>query len=87
MRRITKTDHRRTVARLDALMDELDIVEIDAGIAARAGHLAEAHALRGYDAVHLACAERLADADLVLVAGDGNLLEAATVLGLRTART
>ena len=86
-RRITNTDHRRAVANLDELVDELDIVEIDTDLAARAGHLAEAHALRGYDAVHLACAERLADDDLVLVAGDGQLLEAATALGIQTAKT
>ncbi len=72
---------------LDELVDELDIVEVGADLAARAGHLAEVHALRGYDAVHLACAEMLADDELVLVAGDGQLLEAATALGLRTART
>ncbi len=50
------------------------------------GEPAEKHSLRGYDAVHPAAAELAADEDLVLVAGDGELLRAAATIGLNTAR-
>jgi hypothetical protein len=39
--------------------------------------LAEVRRLRGYDAVHLAAAERVRDPDVVVTAGDGTLLDAA----------
>ncbi|MGH9189910.1 MAG: hypothetical protein ACRD0Q_07760 [Acidimicrobiales bacterium] len=41
--------------------------------------------LRGYDAVHLAAADRLRDPDLVVVAGDAALLSAAEAEGMATA--
>ena len=50
-----------------------------------AGALAESRRLRGYDAVHLAAALRAQDPDLVLVAGDRALLDAAAAEGLATA--
>jgi predicted nucleic acid-binding protein len=75
------------VAALDARYGELDLVEIDAEVARRAGHLAEAHGLRGYDAVHLAAADRLRGPDLVVVAGDEALLAAAMSEGMSTAAT
>ena len=53
----------------------------------RAGDLADQLGVRGYDAVHLAAAETLADPDLVVVAGDSRLCDAATALGLAVART
>jgi predicted nucleic acid-binding protein len=64
---------------------EFGIVEVDPRIVSRAAELAHSCALRGYDAVHCACAEQLADADLVVASGDGALLEACTSLGLATA--
>jgi diacylglycerol kinase family enzyme len=39
----------------------------------------------GYDAVHLAAADRVRDLDLVVAAGDGMLLEAAATQGMATA--
>jgi uncharacterized protein len=56
----------------------MDLVEVDDPLARHAGRLAEAHRLRGYDAVHLAAADRVRDPDLVVVAGDEALLTAAT---------
>ena len=53
----------------------------------RAADLAAMHGLRGYDAVHLAAALGVASPDLVVVAGDGVLLAAATIEGLATAAT
>jgi predicted nucleic acid-binding protein len=51
-------------------------------LAHRAGELAQAHGLRGYDAVHLAAASAVADSDVVLVTGDSNLANAANSIGI-----
>ena len=63
---------------LDMRLNQMDVIELDDQLARRAGDLAEVHSLRGYDAVHVAAADRLRDPDLVLVAGDGALVQAAT---------
>lgn len=68
-------------------MTQVDIVELDRLLSQRAGELAELHDLRGYDAVHLASAERIADLEVVMVAGDEDLIRAARALGLLTAST
>jgi predicted nucleic acid-binding protein len=47
------------VADLDHDWDRFVVVEVDAITARRAGELAERHALRGFDAVHLASALEL----------------------------
>jgi predicted nucleic acid-binding protein len=83
--RLTARHLRSAVHGLDELVMNLDIVELDEPLATRAGELAEAYGLRGYDAVHLAAAHRVHDAELVLVAGDRPLLAAATAAGLMTA--
>ncbi|MGH9267892.1 MAG: type II toxin-antitoxin system VapC family toxin, partial [Acidimicrobiales bacterium] len=68
--RLTVRQLRAAVRELGARYQELDLVELDDVLARRAGHLAELHGLRGYDAVHLAAADRARDPDLVVVAGD-----------------
>jgi predicted nucleic acid-binding protein len=83
--RLTGRQLRDAVAEFDSRYDELDLVDIDDALARRAGDLAEAHGLRGYDAVHLAAADRVRDPDLVVVAGDGALLDAATSDGMMVA--
>jgi predicted nucleic acid-binding protein len=83
--RLTGRQLRVAVSRLDTRCEQLDIVDIDEQLARQAGDLAEAHGLRGYDAVHLAAANRVADGDLVLVAGDRPILAAAASAGLMTA--
>ncbi len=70
---------------LDGLLVQLDLVDVDADLVRRAGDLAETHALRAYDAVHLAAAQRVLDADLVMVAGNRALLTAAEVTGMTIA--
>ena len=80
--RLDADDHVVAAAELDALYRQLDLIEIDDRLVRRAGALAEQHALRGYDAVHLAGVERLIDEDLVLVAGDQALCDAGRSLGL-----
>jgi len=67
------------------------ILEIDAEISNRAMELAEKHGLRGYDAVHLAAAQLLHESrraahlpDMIFLAADDDLLQAANTEGLRT---
>jgi uncharacterized protein len=83
--RLTAVQLRAAVTELDGRCEQLDMVEIDEPLAVRAGELAEAHGLRGYDAVHLAAAHRVNDPDVVVVAGDRPLLAAAANDGLMTA--
>lgn len=88
-RRMGRLGQRELAAarrRIDALWAAIDRVEPTAALAHRAGSLAERHELRAYDAVHLASAMSVADADAVLVAADGDLLHAARSVGLTTIR-
>ena len=72
---------------LEGLYGQLDLLEVDDLLVRRAGELAQHHALRGYDAIHLAAAERVHDDTTLLVAGDGELCAAAGALGLAVADT
>ena len=88
--RLGRLDGRglRAAARaLDLLVAEIDHVEIDERLVQSAGELAELHALRGYDAVHLAAALSVGDAELVVVTGDRELARAASAAGLSVAST
>ena len=87
MGRITKRQHQVAVAELETIITEIDHVEITAQLARNAGDLAQAHQLRGFDAVHLAAAMAALDAELVLVTGDNDLAGAARALGLPVALT
>lgn len=80
-RRITATDLRRAVGRIDELYAEVEVIGLDPDLAHDAGDLAEAHGLRGYDAVHLATAMSIDGADLVLATWDGDLAHAAIAAG------
>jgi predicted nucleic acid-binding protein len=70
---------------LELLLAQLDQVELTQDLARRAGDLAEEQALRGYDAVHVAAAERINDADLVFVSSDAHQQAAARQLGMSIA--
>jgi predicted nucleic acid-binding protein len=83
--RLTARQLRDAVTEFDSLLDEIDVVEVDDALARRAGELAEVRQLRGDDAVHLAAADRVRDPDVVVIAGDSALLEAATAEGLAVA--
>jgi predicted nucleic acid-binding protein len=85
--RIGHSDLRKSIEGLDHLYQQMDIVEVSDALVRRAGALAEVHSLRGYDAVHLAAAETLIAEDLVFVAGDEPLCQAAGSVGLAVART
>jgi uncharacterized protein len=69
------------VATLEDLYAQLRTVAIDEGLARHAGDLAEQHALRGYDAVHLACALQLQGDDTLLATWDTALRAAALATG------
>lgn len=83
--RVTARKLRSAVDDLDGRCEQIHMLDVDVALARRAGDLAELHALRGYDAVHLAAAHRVNDAELVIVAGDRPLLAAAAAAGLATA--
>ncbi len=65
----------------DNAYDELEAVDVSDEIVRHAGDLAERHALRGYDAVHLASALATGD-DAVVVTWDDDLGLAARAEGL-----
>ena len=75
------------VGELDDLYAQLDRIGVDETLVRRAGVLAQEHALRGYDAVHLAAVERVAGEDAVLVSGDVELCAAAQELGIAVSNT
>lgn len=87
MGRITDRNHRAAVDSLDDLWRDFRVIEIDETVTHRAAELADRHALRGYDAVHCACAERIDAPDLVVASGDKDVLTACTELALATAFT
>jgi uncharacterized protein len=83
--RIDATSHRTAVKELEGACASMRLVGIDWELAIDAGDLAARHALRGYDAVHLATALGVDDAALVLVTWDRDLGGAAVAAGLTVA--
>lgn len=81
--RLTAKQHAEAKAELDTLLAELHVVEPTGPLIAAAADLAEAEALRGYDAVHLAAAV-LIEAT-VLTSADAELCAAAQRRGLHVA--
>ena len=79
--RLTHRGLASAVALLDDLNAQVDHIEITERLVRIAGDLAEEQHLRGYDAVHLAAARTVADADTVFASGDHELAAAAN-LGL-----
>ncbi len=80
--RLTRGGLVSAVALLDDLSTQVDHVEITDRLARTAGALAEEQQLRGYDAVHLAAAQAVADMDTVFASGDQRLITAASQIGL-----
>lgn len=66
---------------IEELCRELDVIGLDAALTRSAGDLAERHALRGYDAVHLASAIAIEDPDLVVATWDRDLAAAVAARG------
>lgn len=77
--RLSRRAHAAAVTMTGTLIDQAVLVGVDDRLATHAGDLAERHHLRGYDAVHLACA-LAAGADL-LVTWDRELAGAALACG------
>ena len=75
--RIDARGLRRAVTDLDAAVASVRRIGVDEALAREAGRLAQEHALRGYDAVHLATALSVEDPALVIVTWDGELARAA----------
>lgn len=78
----TSSQYASAVADLFARWDEMTATDVTEPLAHRAGVLAEAYGLRGYDAIHLATAETVLDAGDVMVVSDGRLAEAAASIGI-----
>jgi uncharacterized protein len=73
--------HTSAVSTLEDLYAQLRTVAIDEPLARHAGDLAAKHALRGYDAVHLASALALEGDDILLATWDTALNAAARATG------
>ncbi len=85
--RLTAEGLATAVNALGDLYQQLDLVEIDDALVRQAGDLAQRHSLRGYDAIHLAAAERVRSDTSILVAGDHDLCTVAGRLGMAVAST
>lgn len=83
--RMTAAEHDGAKRQFAIFSEEIDFVEVTRSILTAAGDVAERYRLRAYDALHLAAALLVADDDLVLVAGDHELLRAARAAGLAVA--
>lgn len=75
--RIDAPAMRAAVATIEELYRQLDVIGVDDELVRTAGGLAERHALRGYDAVHLASAIAIDDPDVVVATWDRDLAAAA----------
>jgi predicted nucleic acid-binding protein len=80
--RLTEREHPKVRRRLDQMWAEIDVIELDEEVSARAADLAHRLSLRGYDAVHCASAAQLDDDDVVVASGDQQLLTAWLELGM-----
>ncbi len=83
--RLTRGGLASAVSLLNDLSSQIDHIEITDRLVRSAGALAEEQQLRGYDAVHLAAAQAIADGDTVFASGDQALTAAASHLGLMVA--
>ncbi|HVF79730.1 MAG TPA: type II toxin-antitoxin system VapC family toxin [Solirubrobacteraceae bacterium] len=81
-RRIDQNSLRAAVGNLEAACGAMVLIGVDWPLAQHAGELAEQHALRGYDAVHLATALATSAPQLALVTWDRDLASAALELGI-----
>ena len=82
--RLTATQLRKALKSLDAIWDEMEIIEVDDMLVKSAATIARKHALRGYDAIHCASAHIIDDEELVAASGDKRLLEAWHQLSIAT---
>lgn len=79
--RLSANELRAAVRDLELAMSAMTVVGVDRALSRSAGELAETHALRGYDAVHLATALTVDPSDFLLVTWDRDLARAALASG------
>lgn len=89
MERIPRENFSCFIDRFEKDWLSIEIVAVDLPLVRRAGGLAERFALRGYDSVHLAAAERVFEAsiandDFLMIVFDRALCAAAEALGITT---
>lgn len=80
--RLPQRIYAEAVENFDQTYEEVAAIGVDEQLTRTAGALASEHALRGYDAVHLATALSLAEQDVALVSWDRDLCDAAVEAGL-----
>jgi predicted nucleic acid-binding protein len=85
--RVTAAEYTQARELLDDLWTQIHVLDTDQELVERAADLARSARLRGCDAVHCACAERLKSGDLVVASGGPRLLEACASLGLSVSDT
>lgn len=83
LRRLSANKHLECTRRLDQMWSQMDVIEVDELVVIRGADLALRFALRGYDAVHCASAERIHDDGVVAASGDRKLLTAWLELGMQ----
>lgn len=81
-RRLEPAEQRQAEAQWESLWSVTRTVELTQTLAADAGRLASRHALRGADAVHLACVLGLQPVDLLFAAWDRRLRDGAAAEGV-----
>ncbi len=86
-RRLTHAAARRARDDLDGDRDEVETIEVDESLIARAAEVIEVHRLRSLDALHLAAALEIGDPDLVVATWDAELTREARAEGLAVAPT
>ena len=89
-RRLSSDDYRRTVHELDTDWEHYLLLELTSTLIRRAAEFAETHALRAYDAVHLASAKILRErlqGPIHFACWDSNLMTAARREGLTPVRS
>jgi predicted nucleic acid-binding protein len=82
--RLVEDQYARTLALLNSLYIEVQLIDIDEGLVQVAADQARRFGLRAYDAVHCAAAAQLDVPDLVAGSGDRRLLAAWRKLGVAT---
>jgi uncharacterized protein len=80
--RIESAALQDAIADLDRLSASMQMLAVDGDLCWRAGVLAERHALRGYDAVHLASVIGIEAPRVIVATWDGELATAAGECGL-----
>ena len=75
----------RAVATIDDYWRDVRPIALTPAVTRTAGHIAQSHSLRGADAIHLASALEVSDADVVVAVWDRRLHAAALAEGLPVA--